>query len=61
VPINAALESPMRPAYNTPDFDDPEPGNSAATPGTVIGGNVVVVLVVVVVVVVSGAVVVAGG
>ena len=57
----------MRPAYNTPDFDEPEPGNSAVTAGTVIGANVVVVLVVVVlvvvvvVVVVSGAAVVAGG
>ena len=64
MPINAAPDSPMRPAYNTPDFDEPEPGNSAATPGTVIGANVVVVLVVVVVVVVvvvSGATVVAGG
>ena len=63
MPINAALESPMRPAYNTPDFDEPEPGNSAVTAGTVIGANVVVVVVVaaVVVVVVSGAVVVAGG
>ena len=64
MPINAALESPIRPAYNAPDFDDPEPGNSASTPGTVIGANVVVVVVVVaavVVVVVSGAAVVAGG
>lgn len=65
MPINAALESPMRPAYNTPDFDEPEPGNSAVTAGTVIGANVVVVVVVVVaavvVVVVSGAAVVAGG
>jgi len=54
----------MRPAYNTPDFDEPEPGNSAVTAGTVIGANVVVVVVVVaavVVVVVSGAAVVAGG
>jgi hypothetical protein len=54
----------MRPAYNTPDFDEPGPGNSAVIPGTVIGANVVVVLVVVVVVVVvviSGAAVVAGG
>lgn len=42
-----------------PDFDEPEPGNPTATPGTVIGAKVVVVLVVVVVV--SGAAVVAGG
>lgn len=63
MPINAALESPIRPAYNVPDFDEPEPGNSASTPGTVIGANVVVVVVVVdvVVVVVSGAAVIAGG
>ena len=63
MPIKAALDSPIRPAYNTPDFDEPEPGNSAVTAGTVIGANVVVVVVVVdvVVVVVSGAAVVAGG
>ena len=63
MPINAALDSPMRPAYNAPDFDEPEPGKSAVTAGTVIGANVVVVVVVVDVVVdvVSGAAVVAGG
>jgi hypothetical protein len=66
VPINAAPDNPIKPMYKTPDFDEPEPGNSAITSGTVIGANVVVVVVVVVevvdvVVVVSGATVVAGG
>ena len=66
VPSNAAPDSPIRPVYKAPDLDELEPGNSAATPGTVIGANVVVVVVVVVVVevvvvVVSGAAVVTGG
>jgi hypothetical protein len=63
VPINAAPDSPIKPVYKTPNFDEPEPGNSAITSGTVIGANVVVVVVEVVdvVVVVSGATVVAGG
>jgi hypothetical protein len=63
VPINAAPNNPIKPVYKTPDFDEPEPGNSAITSGTVIGANVVVVVVEVVdvVVVVSGATVVAGG
>ena len=68
MPISAAPESPIKPVYNTPDFDEPDPGRSLVAFGTVIGASVVVVEVVVevvvvevVVVVVGATVVVAGG
>ena len=69
MPTNAAPESPIKPVYNIPDFDEPDPGRSLVASGTVIGASVVVVVVEVVVVVVvevvvvvvSGACVVAGG
>ena len=67
MPTNAAPESPIKPVYNIPDFDEPDPGRSLVASGTVIGASVVVVVVgvvvvvEVVVVVVSGASVVAGG
>jgi hypothetical protein len=68
VPINAAPESPRRPVYSIPDFDEPEPGRSLVACGTVIGARVVDVVEVVDVddvdesgVVVTGAIVVSEG
>ena len=67
MPISAAPESPIKPVYSIPDFDEPEPGRSLVAFGIVIGASVDVVVVVevvvveVVVVVVGGTVVGAGG
>ena len=67
MPSSAAPESPIKPVYSIPDFEEPDPGRSLVAFGTVIGASVDVVVVVevvvveVVVVVVGGTVVDASG